>query len=73
MQILELFLHREYRAPTAREEITVDGERVKIGPWLAKTRSQHRAGQLPQEHAALVASLFDGDWIDEGALPASVP
>ncbi|MFI5680114.1 DEAD/DEAH box helicase [Streptomyces cellulosae] len=73
VQILELFLHREHRAPTAREEITVDGERVKIGPWLAKTRSQHRAGQLPQEHAALVASLFDGDWIDEGALPASLP
>ncbi|MEV3972782.1 Helicase associated domain protein [Streptomyces sp. NPDC050698] len=72
VQILELFLHREGRAPTAREEITVDGERVRIGPWLAKARSMQRAGQLPPTHAALVASLFDGDWIDEGALPAAV-
>ncbi|MER7183599.1 Helicase associated domain protein [Streptomyces hyaluromycini] len=69
-QLLELFLHRERRAPTAREEITVDGEHVKIGPWLAKARTRHRAGQLPQEHAALVATLFDGDWTDETARPA---
>lgn len=69
VQILELFLHREGRAPTAREEITVDGERVMIGPWLAKARSKHRAGGLPPHDAALVASLFDGDWSDEAALP----
>ncbi|MFF5044681.1 DEAD/DEAH box helicase [Streptomyces nigra] len=68
VQILELFLHREGRAPTAREEITVDGERVMIGPWLAKARSKHRAGGLPTHDAALVASLFDGDWSDESAL-----
>ncbi len=72
-QILELFLHREHRAPAAREEITVDGERVRIGAWLAKARSSHRAGQLPPEHSILVASLFDGDWTDEEALPAAVP
>ncbi|MGW3938364.1 Helicase associated domain protein [Streptomyces phaeochromogenes] len=70
VQLLELFLHREGRAPTAREEITVDDERVRIGPWLAKARSTHRSGQLPQEHAALVASLFDGDWTDDTAAPA---
>ncbi|SDP61748.1 Helicase associated domain-containing protein [Streptomyces sp. cf386] len=70
-QILELFLHRERRAPTAREEVSVDGETVRIGAWLAKARSVHRAGQLPQEHAALVASLFDGDWTDEEASPAA--
>ncbi|MFD9193623.1 Helicase associated domain protein [Streptomyces phaeochromogenes] len=69
VQILELFVHREGRAPTAREEITVDGERVMIGPWLAKARSKHRAGGLPPHDAALVASLFDGDWSDESALP----
>lgn len=70
VQILELFVHRERRAPTAREDITVDGEQVKIGPWLAKTRTKHRAGQLPAERAALVASLFDGDWTDEATPPA---
>lgn len=70
VQILELFMHREQRAPTAREEITVDGDRVKIGPWLAKARTQHRAGQLPQAHADLVASLFDGDWSAESTPPS---
>lgn len=73
VQILELFLHRERRAPTAREEITVDGEHVKIGPWLAKTRTKHRAGQLPPQQAALVASLFDGDWTGESTPPADFP
>ncbi|MFF7159742.1 Helicase associated domain protein [Streptomyces sp. NPDC008139] len=73
VQILELFLHRERRAPTAREEITVDGETVKIGPWLAKTRTRQRTGQLPAEQAALVASLFDGDWTDDTTRPAAVP
>ncbi|MFE0043678.1 DEAD/DEAH box helicase [Streptomyces albireticuli] len=72
VQLLELFLHREGRAPTAREEITVDGERVKIGPWLAKARTKHRAGQLPDEHARLVAALFDGDWTDDAAVPVSL-
>ncbi|WP_282698102.1 Helicase associated domain protein, partial [Streptomyces sp. CC208A] len=72
VQLLELFLHREGRAPTAREEITVDGERVKIGPWLAKTRTKQRAGQLASEQQALVSSLFDGDWTDDTAPPASL-
>ncbi|MGW8700271.1 Helicase associated domain protein [Streptomyces eurythermus] len=72
VQLLELFLHREGRAPTAREEITVDGERVKIGPWLAKARTKHRAGQLPDEHARLVAALFDGDWTNDAAVPVSL-
>lgn len=73
VQILELFLHREQRAPTAREEITVDGDRVKIGPWLAQARTRHRAGQLPPKHAALMASLFDGDWSAEGTPPSILP
>ncbi|WDM16627.1 Helicase associated domain protein [Streptomyces lavenduligriseus] len=72
VQLLELFLHREGRAPTAREEITVDGERVKIGPWLAKARTKHRSGQLPDEHARLVAALFDGDWTNDAAVPVSL-
>lgn len=70
VQLLELFLHREGRAPTAREEVRVDGENVRIGPWLAKTRTKHRSGQLPTEHERLVAALFDGDWTDETAASA---
>ncbi|MEW2400334.1 Helicase associated domain protein [Streptomyces sp. NPDC046862] len=70
VQLLELFLHREGRAPAAREEIRVDGDTVKIGAWLAKHRTKHRAGQLPDEHVRLVAALFDGDWTDEGVTPA---
>ncbi|MGW2922863.1 Helicase associated domain protein [Streptomyces angustmyceticus] len=70
VQLLELFLHREGRAPTARETIRVDGETVKIGAWLAKARTKHRADQLPEAHLRLVAALFDGDWTAEEAVPA---
>ncbi|GCB53520.1 DEAD/DEAH box helicase [Streptomyces sp. NL15-2K] len=70
VQLLELFLHREGRAPTARETIRVDGDTVKIGAWLAKARTKHRTGQLPGAHARLVAALFDGDWTAEDAVPA---
>ncbi|WP_328786121.1 DEAD/DEAH box helicase [Streptomyces sp. NBC_00273] len=70
VQLLELFLHREHRAPTARETITVDGDTVNIGPWFAKTRTKMRAGQLDPEHAQLVAALFDGEWTDEDPAPA---
>lgn len=73
VQLLELFLHREGRAPTAREEITVDGESVRIGPWLAKTRTKHRAGQLYTDRERLIAALFDGDWTDENVVRAAVP
>ncbi|MFG2212596.1 Helicase associated domain protein [Streptomyces sp. NPDC048638] len=70
VQLLELFLHREGRVPAARETIRVDGESVKIGAWLAKTRTKHRAGRLPEAHVRLVAALFDGDWTAEEAVPA---
>ncbi|MER6112991.1 helicase associated domain-containing protein [Streptomyces hirsutus] len=68
-QLLELFLHREGRAPAARETIRFDGDTVKIGAWLAKTRAKHRAGQLSDEHVRLVAALFDDDWTTEDAVP----
>ncbi|MEV8628545.1 Helicase associated domain protein [Streptomyces sp. NPDC051079] len=70
VQILELFLHRERRAPAARETITVDGDTVKIGPWFAKTRTKMRAGQLDAGHAQLVAALFENEWTDETPTPA---
>jgi hypothetical protein len=70
VQLLELFLHCEGRAPNARETIQVDGEAVRIGAWLAKTRSKHRSEGLPVEHARLVAVLFDDDWTTDGAAPA---
>ncbi|WP_234335082.1 helicase associated domain-containing protein [Streptomyces sp. NRRL S-118] len=70
VQLLELFLHREGRIPAARETIRVDGDTVKIGAWLAKARTKHRTGQLPADHASLVAALFDGDWTTEAAVPA---
>lgn len=67
-----IFLRREGRAPIAREEITVDGERVRVGPWPAKARSAHRRGQFPSEHGALVASLFESDWTAEDSPPAAL-
>ncbi|MGW0669900.1 Helicase associated domain protein [Streptomyces sp. NPDC002746] len=71
-QLLELFVHWEGRAPTARETITVDGERVQIGQWLAKSRTKHREGKLPADQAALVAALFVGDWCAQNATPADL-
>ncbi|MET7799279.1 DEAD/DEAH box helicase [Streptomyces decoyicus] len=70
VQLLELFLHREGRPPTARETIRVDGDTVKLGAWLAKARHRHRSSQLPEADARLVAALFDGDWTAEDAVPA---
>ncbi|MFE9292085.1 DEAD/DEAH box helicase [Streptomyces olivaceus] len=72
VQLLELFLHREGRAPTARESIRVDGDTVHLGAWLAKTRTKHRSSQLPGDHACLIAALFDGDWTTEDAVPAAL-
>ncbi|MEV7060910.1 Helicase associated domain protein [Streptomyces microflavus] len=72
VQLLELFVHREGRAPTARETLRVDGDTVQIGPWLAKTRTKHREGQLPTDQAALIAALFDGDWCAQNATPAAL-
>ncbi|MER6775302.1 Helicase associated domain protein [Streptomyces bacillaris] len=72
VQLLELFLHRHGRAPTARETLRVDGDTVQIGPWFAKTRTKHREGHLPADHAALVAALFDGDWCAPNPVPAAV-
>ncbi|MEU8653569.1 hypothetical protein [Streptomyces sp. NPDC048737] len=62
VQLLELFLHREGRAPAAREAICVAGDTVKSGAWLAKARTKHRSGRLPEAHAHLVAALFEEDW-----------
>ncbi|MGW1002030.1 helicase associated domain-containing protein [Streptomyces sp. NPDC002520] len=70
VQLLELFLHREGRIPAVRETIRVDGDTVKIGAWLAKARTRHRSGQLPDHHVRLVAALFEGDWTAEDAVPA---
>ncbi|MGW2866453.1 Helicase associated domain protein [Streptomyces sp. NPDC001205] len=72
VQLLEVFLHRERRAPTAREEITVDGERVRIGPWLAKARTQQRNRRLAPHHGDLIASLFEDDWTNDSARPADL-
>lgn len=72
VQILEVFLHREHRAPAARETITVDGETVRIGLWFAKYRTKRRAGQLDVEHECLVAALFEGDWTNTDPVPAFV-
>ncbi|MEW2426354.1 hypothetical protein AB0911_38715, partial [Streptomyces nigra] len=70
VQLLELFLHREGRALTARETIRVDGDTVNLGAWLAKARTKHRTGQLPETHLRLVAALLDGDWTTETAVLA---
>ncbi|MBP0460477.1 DEAD/DEAH box helicase [Streptomyces montanisoli] len=71
VQLLELFLHRHGRIPSAREDITVDGETVRLGPWFAKIRTRHRAGSLDKAQADLVASLFDGDWTSSDPQPSA--
>lgn len=61
-EILQLFVERWGRAPGAREWIEVDGERVMIGPWLAKARTKRNADQLPQSQAELLSRILQEDW-----------
>ncbi|MGW9438667.1 Helicase associated domain protein [Streptomyces sp. NPDC055607] len=70
VQLLELFLHREQRTPAAREEIVLDGEKVRIGAWLAKARLKKREGRMTQAQEQLLSALFDGDWWHADATPA---
>ncbi|WP_246101185.1 helicase associated domain-containing protein [Streptomyces cyaneus] len=56
--------------PHPFEGVRLDGDTVRIGAWLAKARTKHRSGQLPDERVRLVAALFDGDWTEETAAPA---
>ncbi|GGL95683.1 hypothetical protein GCM10010129_44500 [Streptomyces fumigatiscleroticus] len=67
--ILGLFLERWGRTPGAREWIEVDGERVMIGPWLAKARTKLNAGQLPYKHAKLLSETLGG----HGTTPVDQP
>ncbi|MEU6846297.1 type III restriction endonuclease subunit R [Streptomyces sp. NPDC046716] len=57
-EILKLFVERWERIPGAREWIDVDGERIMIGPWLAKTRTKLNAGQLPHSQAELLEQII---------------
>ncbi|MFE7029099.1 Helicase associated domain protein [Streptomyces sp. NPDC057621] len=60
-EILQLFVERWQRPPGAREWIDVDGDRVMIGPWLAKTRTKRNAGQLPASQAHLLEQILQED------------
>ncbi|GHE71568.1 DEAD/DEAH box helicase [Streptomyces capitiformicae] len=71
VQILSLFLERWQRTPGAREWIEVDGERVMIGPWLAKTRTKLNNGQLAPGQEQMLAQALAGHGLD--AAPASAP
>ncbi|MFS8202603.1 Helicase associated domain protein [Streptomyces sp. CWNU-52B] len=57
-KILQLFVERWGRTPGAREWIDVDGDRVMIGPWLAKARTKRNSGQLPESQAQLLAQIL---------------
>jgi superfamily II DNA or RNA helicase len=61
-EILQLFVERWGRTPGAREWIEVDGERVMIGPWLAKASTKRKAGQLPLSQAQLMSRILQEDW-----------
>lgn len=61
-EILQLFVQRWQRPPGAREWIEVDGERVMIGPWLAKASTKRKAGQLPESQAQLLSGILQEDW-----------
>jgi len=76
-EILQLFVERWQRAPGAREWIEVDGERVMIGPWLAKASTRRNASQLPLSHAQLLSRILQEDWsapqVDWTAAPGVRP
>ncbi|MCX5563652.1 DEAD/DEAH box helicase [Streptomyces sp. NBC_00038] len=68
-EILQLFVRRWGRTPGAREWIEVDGERVMIGPWLAKARTKLNASQLPTSQAELLSATLAEHDIDPGPAP----
>ncbi len=72
VQILALFLQRWKRTPGAREWIEVDGERVMIGPGLAKTRTKLNAGQLPARQQQLLSQVLAEHGLETAAAPVPV-
>jgi hypothetical protein len=71
VQILSLFLERWQRTPGAREWIEVDGGRIMIGPWLAKTRTKLNNGQLTPCQEQMLAQALAEHGLE--ATPASAP
>jgi hypothetical protein len=71
VQILSLFLERWQCTPGAREWIEVDGERVMIGPWLAKTRTKLNNGQLAPGQEQMLAQVLAEHGLE--AAPSSAP
>lgn len=69
-EILKLFVQREGHLPASRDWATVDGKRVMIGPWLAKTRTRKRAGELSPEHDSLLTRLLGPGWDTPAPAPA---
>ncbi|MFJ5130906.1 Helicase associated domain protein [Streptomyces sp. NPDC088555] len=59
--LLRAFVERHGRPPGAREWIEVDGERVMIGPWLCKTRTKQKTGQLPEDQGKLMEEILRED------------
>ncbi|MFD7499350.1 Helicase associated domain protein [Streptomyces sp. NPDC059832] len=59
--LLRAFVERHGRPPGAREWIEADGERVMIGPWLCKTRTKQKAGQLPEDQSKLMDEILRED------------
>ncbi|WP_308118114.1 Helicase associated domain protein [Streptomyces buecherae] len=72
VQILALFLQRWQRTPGAREWIEVDGERIMIGPWLAKTRTKLNAGQLPARQQQSLSQVLAEHGLETAAAPVPV-
>jgi len=70
-QILSLFVERWGRTPGAREWIEVDGERVMIGPWLAKTRTKLNAGQLPPGQVQMLTETLAEHGIEALSAPST--
>ncbi|MFD8821273.1 Helicase associated domain protein [Streptomyces sp. NPDC059605] len=60
--LLRAFMERHGRAPGAREWIESDGQRVMIGPWLCKTRTKQKTGQLPENQSQLMREILREDW-----------
>ncbi|MFF2653954.1 Helicase associated domain protein [Streptomyces sp. NPDC058045] len=56
--LLRAFIERHGRLPGAREGIEADGERVMIGPWLCKTRTAQKNGQLSENRCQLIQSIL---------------
>lgn len=60
-ELLQAFVERWGKIPSAREWIEADGERVAIGSWVRRIKAKQDEGQLTEEQDRLLSEIVPDD------------